>query len=386
MKGAEEWLRRRAVERCVRGEKPGAICASLGRTQRWLYKWLKRFQGGNPEWYREHSRRPEHVPGRSPEDIEAIVKFVRLELYNRGEFCGAQAIRWRLEDEHVSPLPSLRTINRIVSRHGLTHRRTGAYEPKGKRYPALDAPYPGSVHQSDFVGPCYLGRPVRYYSLNAVDVATGRCGIQPVANKQTIADTTWEIWLRLGMPRYLQVDNEATFYGSPAYPRRLGKLLRLCLLHEVEACFIPLAEPWRNGVVEKFNGHWRQKFIHRVPMQTFEDLTRESLAFEHRHNRCYRYVKLNGMTPLQALAAASTPLRFPAHEQPPKELPLPESGYYHIVRFIRSDGGFNLFGEHFCMPPEATYEYVWATVDVARQRVSFYLDAEVIDERDYPMR
>ena len=65
---------------------------------------------------------------------------------------------------------------------------------------------------------------------------------------------------------------------------------------------------------------------------------------------------------------------------------MPEIGFYHIVRFIRSDGNFNLFGENFCMPPEAIYEYVWATVDVRRQRVFFYLDAMAIDETPYHMR
>ena len=121
----EEWCRKRAVARYQRGEKPGTICLSLGRTEQWFYKWLKRFGEGGDDWYRERSRRPNAVPLRTPADIEAIVKHIRLELYNRGEFCGAQAILWRLEEEHVQPLPSLRTIGRILARHELTHRRTG---------------------------------------------------------------------------------------------------------------------------------------------------------------------------------------------------------------------------------------------------------------------
>jgi putative transposase len=386
MGDSEEWLRKRAIQRHLGGEKARTICASLGRTEQWFYKWLKRFREGDPEWFREHSRKPLHVFLHSSHELEEAVKFIRLELYNRGQFCGAQAIRWRMEDEQVTPLPCLRTIDRILARHGLTHRRTGPYEPKGKRYPALDAPHPGSVHQSDFVGPRYLKTPLRYYSLNTIDLATGRCGVQPVQNKLAIAQTVWQTWLRLGLPKYLQVDNEATFYGSPAYPRRLGKLLRLCLLNGVQVCFIPLAEPWRNGVVEKFNEHWQKKFIDRVPMETLHDLLRESLLFEQRHNSQYRYSKLGGKTPLDALAAAKKPLRFPPNEDVPQKLPLPETGFYHIVRFIRSEGQFNLFGEGFPMPPEAVYEYVWATVDVRRQRVSFYLEEALIDEQPYRMR
>jgi len=40
---------------------------------------------------------------------------VRLNLYNRDLFCGAQAILWEMEELEVRPLPSPRTINRILS-------------------------------------------------------------------------------------------------------------------------------------------------------------------------------------------------------------------------------------------------------------------------------
>jgi len=384
----EEWRRRRAVERHLRGEKARTICVSLGRTDRWLYKWLERFHEGDPEWHRGHSRKPIQIASRTSEEIEEMVKYVRLELYNREEFCGAQAIRWRLEEEKVQPLPCLRTIDRILARRGLTHRRTGHYEAKGKRYPALDASHPGWVHQSDFVGPCYLRGPLRFYSLNTIDIATGRCGAEPVLRgKDTVVDGLWATWLRLGLPKYLQVDNEAIFYGSHKHPRGMGKVIRLCLPLGIEPCFIPLAEPWRNGVVEKFNHHWRQKFLNKVVMECEDDLKRESLAFEQRHNQRYRYSKLNGKTPIEALAAAKKPLRFPVEERPP-ELPLskPETGYYHVVRLIRSDALFNLFGETFPVPPETVYEYVWATVDVSHQRLCLYLDGAPIDEREYLLR
>ena len=388
MKHCEEWVRRRAIYRHLRGEKARTICASLGRTEQWFYKWLKRFREGDPDWYQEYSRKPLCTPTQSPEEIEAIVKHVRLELYNHGQFCGAQAIRWRLEEENVQPLPSVRTIGRILARHDLIHRRTGRYEPKGKRYPALDAPHPGSVHQCDFVGPCYLRTPLRFYSLNTVDIATGRCGAEPIVRgKETVVDAVWATWLRLGLPKYLQVDNEAVFYGSHKHPRGMGKLIRLCLLMSIEPCFIPLAEPWRNGVVEKFNHHWRQKFLNRTPMESEGDLKRESLAFEQRHNHYYRYAKLGGKTPIETLALTKKPLRFPGNDQPPElPLPKPESGYYHVVRFIRSDGQFNLFGEMFLVPPEAVYEYVWATVDVGRQKLCLYLEDVLLDEHEYRLR
>ena len=63
----------------------------------------------------------------TPEEIEEIFIMERLNLYNRGLYYGAQAISRVLDQKGVRPLPSISTINRILSRNCLTHRRTGYY-------------------------------------------------------------------------------------------------------------------------------------------------------------------------------------------------------------------------------------------------------------------
>ena len=167
----------------------------------------------------------------------------------------------------------------------------------------------------------------------------------------------------------------------------MGHLIRLCLLQGIEPCFIPLREPWRNGVVEKFNHHWLQGVLHRAHMESVADLRRENQSFEVRHNSRYRYSKLNGKTPLECMQASQVPLRFPAQEAPPQApLPKPQAGKYHLIRFIRSTGRLNVFGENFPVPPEALYEYVRATIDVAEQTLSLYLEGKVIDRYTYRLR
>jgi len=63
--------------------------------------------------------------GRTKKEIEEIVKLIRLALYNKDLHCGAKAIKNKMEEESIEPVPSERTIGRILSRHGLTHGRTG---------------------------------------------------------------------------------------------------------------------------------------------------------------------------------------------------------------------------------------------------------------------
>jgi transposase len=385
----QEADRRQAIRRHLAGEAPSAICRALGYSRVWFYKWLRRYETGQPDWFRERSRRPQKSPTRTSPEIEQLVLVIRRHLVGEGLFCGDQAILWELEDLGIDPLPSLRTIARILARHEVTRRRKGRYEPKGKRYPAPPGHQPGAVHQTDFVGPRHLKGPIRFYSLNSVDVGSGRCAVQPVLRRsgQHTIDALWASWSRLGLPRHQQVDNELVFYGSPRYPRGMGTLIRLCLPHDIETWFIPPGEPWRNGVVEKFNDHWEAKFLRRTPMRSGEDLARESLRFEARHNGRYRYSKLGGKTPSAALEASGVRLRFPPDTEAPRyPLPKPERGRYHLVRFVRSDGLLNVFGEKFLAPSEATYEYVRLTVDVGLQRLLVFLDNQLLDEHEYRLR
>ena len=333
------------------------------------------------------------TPKKVSTEIEEIVKVTRLSLYNQCLFCGAQSILWELEEQDIKPLPSLRTINRILSRNSLTHRRTGRYEAKGTKYPLLTARTPNERHQADFVGPRHLRGSqgtIRFYGMNVVDINTGRCGTEPLLNRggNAVYEAFWAIWGRLGIPHHLQVDNEMTFYGSPTHPRGMGPMIRFCLHYEIELWFIPQSEPWRNGVIEQFNNHYQQKFLDRVPMQTENELRARSLAFEEKHNSRYRYSKLKGKTPLQALAQADGKrLSFP-DKQPAPKMPLkkPESGRYHVIRFIRSNCKLDIFGEKFCLDPALQYEYVVATIDVEEQKLKLFHDQLQVDEFEYKLR
>ena len=77
----------------------------------------------------KNKNQPDQTPMdqlRSKQEIEECVRFVRLELYNRDMPCGAKAVRERLEKfYHVKPLPSERTIARILARHGFDPWQNG---------------------------------------------------------------------------------------------------------------------------------------------------------------------------------------------------------------------------------------------------------------------
>ena len=393
MENDQEWLRKAAVERAEAGENHRAVWTSLNQSRAWFYKWLKRYRLGDSDWFKDYPPGTDNPANRTPEEIEALVQMARHELYNKEEFCGAQAIIWRLEDWEVRPLPSLSTIGRILRRHDLTRKRTGRYRPKGVPYPAPKAARPNDVHQADFVGPRFMradgGRAQRFYSLNSVDLATGRCAIQPLTRgKNRTNDAFWAVWRRLGVPRYLQVDNEMTFYGSPLVPHTAGPLIRLCLPLGIEPVFAPMREPWRNGVAEKFQDYWNQRLWQAEEIGTAEELRSASRRLEERHNKHWRYSKLGGKTPLAMLEAMNAELRFPTTPLRPKNFGSvrPANGRYHLIRFIRGDGKLDVFSEKFSVDPDLCYEYVWATVDVADQRLYLMHDGEQVGDWKYEVK
>jgi putative transposase len=370
-----------AVERYRKGEPVEAICTSLRRSRSWFYKWLERAEQGQEEWYEEHSRRRHHS-GACEDELRQRVVEMRQRLEAEGSFVSAQMIAWELEAQQIAP-PSMATIKRILNAAGLTVPKRRS--PKGTKYPAPLAIEPSAVHQVDFVGPRHA-KGIKFYSLNAVDVSTARAAVEPVHSRATehVIPALWSMWTRLGVPTYLQLDNELVFFGNRRHPHALGQVMRLCFELGIELIFIPVREPWRNSVIEKFNDHWNRKFYRRIVIESFEALRPASLLFESRHNSTWRYSKLQGLTPNMALTASTATLRFPDRPTPPP-MPFgkPTRGQVSFIRLIRSDLQLEIFGQRFRMPPQASHEYVRATIDVAARELRVVLYDEIIQTHPY---
>ena len=68
-----------------------------------------------------------YPPSLPRQELEETIVFERLALYNSPKPYGAKAIRGRLQYLGLKQLPSISTINRILSEHCLTNCRTGYY-------------------------------------------------------------------------------------------------------------------------------------------------------------------------------------------------------------------------------------------------------------------
>jgi transposase-like protein len=119
----EKELRRSAIARYLGGEPPKSIYEDLGRTKQWFFKWLKRYQSGDPNWFSSKSKAPKHRPREISQTTRDQIVKVRSQL-QRQPFAqvGVSAIKWELH-KIGAPLPSDRTINRVLRQEGLIKKK-----------------------------------------------------------------------------------------------------------------------------------------------------------------------------------------------------------------------------------------------------------------------
>lgn len=377
-------VRKKAINRFLLGESPFQIYKDLGRTKPWFFKWLKRYNSGDPDWFADKSRAPHHSRNKISKELEEEIVETRSQLM-QSKYCqvGANAINWELSKKEMEPVP-VSTINRVIKRRGLT-RRKERRPSKNKNYPDWGCDWPNRIHQADLVGPRYIKNHGRFYSFNLMDVYTHRAKINPIRTKQNqpISQALVESWRRLGVPEYLQMDNELSFRGSNRFPRSFGLVIRLCFYFHVVPIFIPIREPWRNGVIERFQGVFDKMFFRSQFFKSFEVLCQEAEKFENYHNQTHVYGCLKDKTPNRALGDYEIEKVPKGFKIPQEERLKKEDGEIHLVRFIRNDRVLDVFSEKFIVSPDLVYEYVVATICTYGHVIHVYHDDEWVQCFDY---
>ena len=366
--------RKAAITRYQSGEKITMIVYSLGKTRQWFYNWLKRFEQRTDEatWYSDESRAPKHIPSKLNQSIEELILEIRGELDGQ-HFAqtGAIAIQYGFRNRNLKP-PPVWTINRVIAKNGLTK-----VEPKAKQnhdYPELFV----LTHQMDLVGPRYIKGDGRFYSLNIIDVVTHTGYAKPIRVKTSdeIIKALAEFWHSFGLPDALQMDNELAFRGSNRHPRSFSSVVRFALKVGVAPIFIPIKEPWRNGMIEKFNDTYKKRFLRAKTFSDFLDLGNESKQFILFHNTNHRYSSQGHKTPEEVAQKAGPQIIYKGNIHELEKIPL-ETGVIYFIRFIRSDLTLRLVTEKFKVKESLKYSYVIAEVNLETQSLIVRQNLEI---------
>jgi hypothetical protein len=109
--------RHQAINRDLAEDKVEDICRHLACSKSWLYTWRDRSDARSPAWAQERSTRPKSPPTQPPERVARAVVFLHLTLRHNGTGDGVAAITQALTQPGRAPVPSRRTMYRIVRRH-----------------------------------------------------------------------------------------------------------------------------------------------------------------------------------------------------------------------------------------------------------------------------
>ena len=399
-----------AIELYQRGKGFETVIRQVGRCRSWLAKWLRRFRKEGKAGLKDQSRVPHGIWRKTPAALVEKVLLLRdaLEAHRtrRTAFSGisAEAIQWELGRQRIRKIPSLRTIERILARHGRTqrgphHRSHGGGPP----YPGPVAKQIGDLHQTDLVGPRRLRGPhgvTRFYSFHTVDVAGHTAATSQAPDKQaiTLCRHLVQAWRSLGVPVISQMDNEMAATGGGRYPHSLSQVIRLHLLLGVHLLFIPPGEPGRNGPVESFNGLWQERVLHRHSCPTLAHLRR----VDRRFSRYYHYQK-----PHRALRHKDQGTRFPGilRDRRWKQLAhLPQQfqlaayldakaqihfpvakGKVAWIRKVDGRGHIDVNGKTYFIRRRLSGQYVMATLFTHRQTLVIKRDNERIKSFTFPI-
>lgn len=208
---------------------------------------------------------------------------------------------------------------------------------------------------------------------------------QRTKEDRQIATSLLRCWKAIGLPDFLQLDNELSFRGSNRHPRSPGLVIRLCLYFGVQPVFIPIGEPWRNGAIERFNDTYNKKFFRRQWFASYAMLKRQSKNFQRFHNRHHRYSCLKGKTPLEEIQKDGfKPIKIGGNTKLPDLDTVPD-GNIILIRFIRSDQLLDIFGEKFKISKSLVYSYVKAVIVTQIGSLQIYLGDELVETFDYQL-
>jgi transposase InsO family protein len=225
----------------------------------------------------------------------------------------------------------------------------------------------------------------KYYLMVLRDKRSKKTALRALANKRmdAILDFLVSAWQKLGCPKRLKMDNCLDFRGSNRHPRSPSKLMRVCLELGVQPVFIPLREPWRNGVGENLNGLLNRFLFRTQTFETEKQLHKAVQSMETTINTPHRLSALEGKTPQEFTANAR--LRYPpAHyDWRMHDLRLLK-GKVMFIRLVRKSGRITLTAnDKFLIGKKYKWQYVIALVDVVKKKLNVIWQGKRIKSFDY---
>ncbi|MDZ4287381.1 MAG: hypothetical protein U0984_05455 [Prosthecobacter sp.] len=316
-----------------------------------------------------------HSPGcaqganRTSKALEQAILKARAELRvsDLGEW-GAQAIHGHLRATLGSlkvTVPSVRTIGRVLLRHGVLDgkQRTRRPPPPPGWYLPLLAAHKAELDSFDIVEGLALEGGIEVEVFNGMSLHGGLVASWPQGRftSQKVMDSLIEHWQKNGLPHYVQFDNAPLFQGAITYADTLGYVVRLCLQLGVPPVFAPPRETGFQAAIESYNARWQAKVWQRFTHPNMTALCQRSDA----------YVRACQLKAAQRIAKARGLRRaFPARFK--VDLKTPLQGTVILLRRSDEKGRVTVLGRLYKIRGNWQHRLVRVEINFTAKELHFY--------------
>ena len=298
--------------------------------------------------------------------IEQLVLSTRRRLKAQtalGEH-GAFAIHQVLAARGIKPCPSVRTIGRILQRHGVLDARQRVRRPspvKGWFLPQA-ASRQAEVDSVDTVTDLVIKGGTQVTVLNLISLHGGLVQSWPNSRitAKIVVDSLLSHWKRNGLPAFAKFDNDLIFQGAHQWPDSFGRVIRLCLQLGVTPVFATPRETGFQAEIEAFNGRWQRMVWRRYQHRNLPMLQQRSALF------------IEALTARSAVRIDAAPPRKPIPRgfcfDPARAL----SGRVIFIRRTDHDGRVTCLGHHWKADRNWVHRLTRVEVDLTRGWVTIH--------------
>lgn len=355
------------VEAVRQGRSLRGAARDAGMSLRTVQRWVERAGDAAPgavDWS-DRTSAPRHHGRRADPATEESVIEVRRRLREEsilGEY-GAAAIQRELAGSAQGPVPSVRTIGRILERRGVldARRRPRRQAPPRGWYLPPVAAGDAELDLVDSITDLHIAGGGEIEVLTLVSLHGGLAGVWPGPPLHT-ADVMAALlghWRAEGLPGYAQFDNAMVFAGS--FGRSdLGRVGRMCLGLGVTPVFVPPRETGFQAAIEGFNGHWQAKLWARFRHPDLAALAARSDAWVAAH-RARSAVRIDAAPDRPAVPAGWDPGE-----------PRPPRGRVMYLRRTDDQGRATILRQPFPVDRRWPHRLVRAEVDLEAGVVRFF--------------
>ena len=333
-----------------------------------VHHWVQHARGQRLDRVDWHDRpSTPRTTTRTESAIEDLVLTVRYELEQASDlgFHGADAIHEALKGRKIEPLPSVRTINRILERRGAQdgQRRTRRPAPPPGWYLPEVASKRRELDSFDVVEGLVIKDGPQVEVLNGISLHGGFPASFPLEASVTakvVVVSLIEHWRAFGLPGYAQFDNDTIFQGTHAHPDVIGRVSRLCLGLGVAPVFVVPHEFGFQSTIENYNGTWQAKVWARFQHSSLPDL----------QGRSQRYVTALRRHRADRIELAPRRRAFPEHWR--LNLQSRPRGRIIYLRRTSAAGTVEVLGRSFDVDPHWLHRLVRVEVDLDGDRIRIY--------------